>query len=145
MEETVKAVIARGNGDATLIGGALLNGQHVYRSGPDVLIENYEAICTVWTVTTGNSGGGLPRASEVIQIDTYAKTAALADAVAKRWRELLDHRQDIPASGTLPGLTGRRLEQPVYLEPSPGDQIEADRPEKIHHRPQQFRVISYPT
>lgn len=142
MDAVVRAIIARGAGDSALT--TLLGGAHIFRAGANINVENFNKWCTVAAGPGGRTVGELPLQSRTYDVISCAKTAADAHAVARRWAELLDHQDDVPGSGILPDLVGRRLAEVVYAEASPGEIVEIEAPEKYYQIPQTFRVATYP-
>lgn len=137
------ATCTRINTNATLINAQHLNGTHAYGRGSDVNVDGLNVWCTVWCAVAAPDPD-VPYTSWTMHVDTWGEDPVVVDRVAAAVHALLHWRADVAGSGILPDLVGYRLADVISAEAAPVDMIDSEAPRKIHHRPQQFRVATYP-
>lgn len=138
-----QAICVRINTNSLLTDEDHLAGQNAYGRGGDVNVDALDVWCTVWNVVAAPDPD-VPHVSWTMQVDTWGAEAARVDRVAAAIHDLLHWRADVPGSGILPNLIGYRLADVMTAEATPVDMVDYESPRKIHHRPQQFRVATYP-
>lgn len=144
MLEEKKALRAKALANATLT--TKLGGQHVYQAEQDMDVETLlaggAAAIVTFSCIADSPSTEIPYAERVYQFDVWSQSADTADEVA----EIVDatFRWDgTDGSGTLPGLTTRRLAEPITSEPGARDMPRDQSSASLHHRIRAFRVATY--
>jgi hypothetical protein len=139
-----QAVCARINSSSVLTDEDHLAGENAFGRGGDQNVDALEVWCTVWCAVAAPDPS-VPYVSWTMQVDTWGADPERVDRVASGVHNLLHWRPDVASSGILPDLVGYRLADVITAEAAPVDMVDFESPRKIHHRPQQFRVATYPT
>jgi len=143
---TVKTALrAKGVGATALT--TKLGGQHIYQSDQEIdiaaLITGGAAAVVIFTCVTDAPDVETGYVAQVYQFDVFAQTADLADEVAELLTDTYAWRHGV-ASGTLTGLVGRRLAEPVTATVGPRDMPREPLPAPLHRRSRSFKVATYP-
>lgn len=138
--EIKTALASKGNGDAALV--ALLGGEYVFEAGLKAKVDDLDAWVT-YMIVSQVLDLETDHADQVWQFDVWSRKSETGDAVAARLSALYGWKQSA-GGGTLPGLTTRRLAEPVYEEPTPSELQEDSGAGTLHHKVRQFRVATYP-
>lgn len=141
MENEIKVALrTKGLADAALV--TLLGGNHLYEAVPQGSIDSLAAWITFWCASRAEDLE-TGRIDQVWQFDVWSRKSETGDAIAARVGAVYGWNQR-SGGGTLPGLATRRLAEPIYEEPGPGETREDSGSGTLYHKVRQIRVATYP-
>lgn len=142
MRPVMQAIRAKALANATLVGPTMLDGQRIYQEMPDVATANLNAWVILRCVSEPRDvETGL--ADEIYEFAVAARSADLADGIAEEILSTFAWRHGVAGSGTLTGITGRRLAEVIIAVPSPPPDSDADETKKTYYRFPRLRVATY--
>jgi hypothetical protein len=143
MADEYEAFRLRIIGDATIIDPDHLGGPWVFQLAGDLNTDELDA-WIILSVAAASPDSETRRREQVWQVDILSRDPDRGQRIADRLDAFVPWDQSAEGgTGILPDLTTRRLAEPIYAEPGPGDMTDITA-STLHHKVCQFRVATYP-